>query len=106
MQYFIPTYNQSILTCQLSSSLRVHNKLIQFYLNAYDSLPWLQAQLNGFRRAVASSGGNAGLAAAYACRKVGMPITIYIPGSTPSFVKEALENQVHVYSTVYRNLVS
>ena len=32
---------------------------------------------------VSSSGGNAGLAAALACRKMGLPCTVIVPGSTP-----------------------
>jgi hypothetical protein len=53
-----------------------------------------QAQKNGCTRIVTSSGGNAGFAAAYAARKLGIPITIYIPGSTPLFVKDRLEAEV------------
>lgn len=32
---------------------------------------------------VSSSGGNAGLAAALACKKMGLPCTVIVPGSTP-----------------------
>ena len=43
---------------------------------------------------VCSSGGNAGLAAAYAARRLNIPISIIIPGSTPDFVAKRLEGEV------------
>ncbi|XP_049596358.1 serine dehydratase-like [Syngnathus scovelli] len=50
----------------------------------------LKSQSKGF---VCSSGGNAGMAAAYATRKMGVPATIIIPSSTPHFVVQRLEDQ-------------
>ena len=40
---------------------------------------------SGKKSAVCSSGGNAGLAAAYACSASNLPCTVIIPKSTPSF---------------------
>ncbi|XP_037097830.1 serine dehydratase-like isoform X2 [Syngnathus acus] len=50
----------------------------------------LKSQSKGF---VCSSGGNAGMAAAYATRKMGVPATVLIPSSTPRFVVRRLEDQ-------------
>lgn len=46
----------------------------------------------GMVKFVCSSGGNAGLAAAYAASELGKPIEIYTPESTPKFVVRKLEN--------------
>lgn len=58
---------------------------------AYDS---------GFRRVVCSSGGNAGLAVAYAGRKLGMDVTIVVPESTSErarklILREGARLEVH-----------
>ncbi|NWH61864.1 SDSL protein, partial [Geococcyx californianus] len=42
-----------------------------------------EAAKKGCRRFVCSSGGNAGLAAAYAAKKLGLPITVVVPSTTP-----------------------
>lgn len=42
---------------------------------------------------VCSSGGNAGMAAAYAARKMGVPATIIVPSSTPQLVVQRLQDQ-------------
>uniref|UniRef100_A0A8D0C049 L-serine deaminase n=1 Tax=Salvator merianae TaxID=96440 RepID=A0A8D0C049_SALMN len=47
----------------------------------------------GCKRFVSSSGGNAGLAAAYSARMLGIPATIYVPLSTPSFTIERLQDE-------------
>ena len=39
---------------------------------------------------IISSEGNAGLAAAYIARKLGVSITVVIPGATPSFIADKL----------------
>eukprot|EP01125_Pyxidicula_operculata_P017125 TRINITY_DN5967_c0_g1_i1.p2 TRINITY_DN5967_c0_g1~~TRINITY_DN5967_c0_g1_i1.p2 ORF type:complete len:315 (+),score=57.77 TRINITY_DN5967_c0_g1_i1:1659-2603(+) len=44
----------------------------------------------GAKRFIASSGGNAGLAVAYSARKLGVPATIVIPKSTPSFMQDKI----------------
>ena len=44
------------------------------------------AKENGFKRLVGSSGGNAGLAMAYAANQLKMPITLFIPTSTPEMM--------------------
>ncbi|KAH0625438.1 hypothetical protein JD844_014955 [Phrynosoma platyrhinos] len=38
-------------------------------------------------------GGNAGLAAAYSARRLGIPATIYVPTSTPAFTVERLKDE-------------
>ncbi|XP_037652187.1 serine dehydratase-like isoform X1 [Sebastes umbrosus] len=42
---------------------------------------------------VCSSGGNAGMAAAYVARKMGVPATIVVPSSTPQLVVQRLRDQ-------------
>lgn len=42
---------------------------------------------------VCSSGGNAGLAAAYVARKMGVPATIIVPSSSPQLVVQRLQDQ-------------
>lgn len=49
---------------------------------------------DGFKKFVASSGGNAGMAAAYAARNLNMPITIFVPKSTPQFLVKRLKMEV------------
>lgn len=44
----------------------------------------------GARRFVASSGGNAGLAVAYAGRRLGLPVTVVVPETTTARAKELL----------------
>ncbi|NWI76224.1 SDSL protein, partial [Dryoscopus gambensis] len=61
------------------------------------------AARKGCRHFVCSSGGNAGLAAAYAARKLGLPITVVVPSSSgPSPVRklEELGATVEVYGKV------
>nr|XP_033812037.1 L-serine dehydratase/L-threonine deaminase [Geotrypetes seraphini] len=47
----------------------------------------------GCEHFVCSSGGNAGLAAAYSARKLGIPATILVPTSTPAFTIERLKDE-------------
>ncbi|XP_054852893.1 L-serine dehydratase/L-threonine deaminase-like [Eublepharis macularius] len=47
----------------------------------------------GCKHFVCSSGGNAGLAAAYAARMLGIPATILVPTSTPAFTIERLKDE-------------
>ncbi|XP_026211565.1 serine dehydratase-like [Anabas testudineus] len=42
---------------------------------------------------VCSSGGNAGMAAAYVARKMGVPATIIVPSSSPQLVSQRLQHQ-------------
>jgi len=51
-----------------------------------------QAVAAGAECIVSSSGGNAGLAAAYAARSVGVPATVVLPTSTPQEVHRRLHN--------------
>ena len=53
----------------------------------------LQAVERGCTRFVSSSGGNAGLAAAYIARQLGLPITVIIPETTPSFIGDKLREE-------------
>lgn len=49
-----------------------------------------KAKESGCKRIVCASGGNAGLAAAYAAKQLGLPATIVLPTSTPQFVADKL----------------
>eukprot|EP00793_Prasinoderma_coloniale_P002181 PRCOL_00002689-RA len=50
------------------------------------------AKAAGASEIVSSSGGNAGLAAAYAARALGLPCEVCVPSSTPEFVRARLES--------------
>ncbi|CAM9547542.1 unnamed protein product [Bubo scandiacus] len=51
-----------------------------------------EAAKKGCRRFVCSSGGNAGLAAAYAAKKLGLPVTVVVPSTTgPATVRKLEE---------------
>lgn len=52
-----------------------------------------KAKENGAKKFVCSSGGNAGMAAAYAARKLNMPILILLPKTSPSFVADILKRE-------------
>lgn len=52
-----------------------------------------KAKENGAKKFACSSGGNAGIAAAYAARKLNMPILIVLPKSAPSFVADILKSE-------------
>ncbi|NXI94136.1 SDSL protein, partial [Psophia crepitans] len=63
-----------------------------------------EAAKKGCRRFVCSSGGNAGLAAAYAAKKLGLPITVVVPSTTgPAMVRklEELGAEVEVSGQVW-----
>ena len=63
-----------------------------------------QAVAAGATHLVSSSGGNAGLAVAYAGARLGVGVTVYVPGSTPPPMREriALEGaEVLVVGTVW-----
>ena len=49
------------------------------------------AKAEGARKLIASSGGNAGYAVAYAGRQLGLPVTVVVPETTPSLVQRRLE---------------
>lgn len=54
-------------------------------------------QKQGAKQFICSSGGNAGLAAAYASRRLGVPITIVVPESTSqTMINKIQEEQAHV----------
>ena len=49
--------------------------------------------LSGCKRFVCSSGGNAGMAAAYAARKLNIPISLYVPITTADFTIQRLREE-------------
>ena len=52
-----------------------------------------EAQKSGFTKLVGSSGGNAGLAMAYAANQLEMPLTLFIPKSTPQMMVDLIQAQ-------------
>ena len=54
------------------------------------SLACARAKARGAKLLVSSSGGNAGLAVAYAGRQMGMPVTVCVPETTPEFIRDRL----------------
>lgn len=79
------------------------NKSISFKMEAYQ--PSSSFKLRGIEHVcryavdsgsthlVSSSGGNAGLSAAYAGRKLGVKVTVVLPKTTPRFIIEKLEKE-------------
>lgn len=53
----------------------------------------MKAVAAGAKHLVSSSGGNAGLSAAYAGRNLGVPVTVVVPKSTKTFMREKLEKE-------------
>ncbi|XP_052799989.1 serine dehydratase-like [Mya arenaria] len=51
------------------------------------------AAVHGCKKIVCPSGGNAGLAAAYAAKMIGLPAVIVLPQSTPAFVADKLRTE-------------
>ncbi|XP_051661274.1 serine dehydratase-like [Manacus candei] len=63
-----------------------------------------EAAKKGCRHFVCSSGGNAGMAAAYAAKKLGLPITVVIPSTSGPIPKRKLEElgaTVEVYGKAF-----
>ena len=52
-----------------------------------------EAKANGAKTVVGSSGGNAGLAMAYAARKLGLKSILYVPTTTPQFMVEKIKEE-------------
>ncbi|MBN2123412.1 MAG: pyridoxal-phosphate dependent enzyme [Deltaproteobacteria bacterium] len=48
---------------------------------------------SGAERLIASSGGNAGYAVAYAGQRLGMQVTVYVPGSTREWMRAAIRRE-------------
>lgn len=51
-----------------------------------------KALRRGATQLVSSSGGNAGLATAYAGQRLGVPTTVVVPESTPEFIRDRLRS--------------
>ena len=49
------------------------------------------SQAEGARKLLASSGGNAGYAVAYAGRRLGLPVTVVVPETTPALMQGRIE---------------
>ncbi|XP_006265884.1 serine dehydratase-like [Alligator mississippiensis] len=63
-----------------------------------------EAAKKGCKHFVCSSGGNAGLATAYAARKLGIPATIVVPGNTSEAMSQQLKEhgaEVEVFGKVW-----
>lgn len=63
-----------------------------------------KAVKNGSHHIVCSSGGNAGMAATYAARKLNVPATIFVPETTPEFTVRRMEQEgatVNIHGKVW-----
>ena len=85
-----------MLSCLLQNNLRGGEFLFEIKSQVVRFTDYLQAANQGCKRVVCASGGNGGLAAAYAARLLNLPATIVLPTTTPDFVAEKLRDQVHV----------
>eukprot|EP01112_Ceratiomyxa_fruticulosa_P022644 TRINITY_DN836_c0_g2_i1.p1 TRINITY_DN836_c0_g2~~TRINITY_DN836_c0_g2_i1.p1 ORF type:complete len:311 (-),score=72.81 TRINITY_DN836_c0_g2_i1:82-1014(-) len=52
-----------------------------------------RAKERGYSSLISSSGGNAGKAVAYAGRKLGMPVTVVVPESTPPLMRDKIAEE-------------
>ena len=69
----------------------------------------LQSVREGCTTFVSSSGGNAGLAAAYSAKELGIPITVVVPEPTPDFIVKKLRDEgatVEVVGKVHKSVSS
>lgn len=90
-------------SCHLTQLLSNKENAVDVYLKFENTQPSGSFKLRGIgnlcqrtamqgsREFVCSSGGNAGMAAAYAARQLLLPITVYLPTTTPQFVIENLK---------------
>jgi L-serine/L-threonine ammonia-lyase len=80
-----PTYENSAMSARLNKRIWLKMECYQpvgsFKIRGIGAL-CQQAVANGSKRLTSSSGGNAGLAAAYAGRRLGVPVTIVVPETT------------------------
>ena len=63
-------------------------------MNYLDCYLFYEAVERGVKKIVCASGGNAGLAAAYAAKQLNIPAIIVLPQSTPDFVADKLRDEV------------
>ena len=66
----------------------------------------LKALSKGCKEIISSSGGNAGLAVAYSCRKLGVKCHVVVPSTTSQRMKERIKNeeaQVEVHGSVWND---
>ncbi|MEL7623513.1 MAG: pyridoxal-phosphate dependent enzyme [Clostridiales bacterium] len=76
----------------VSLKMEAYQPVGSFKLRGIETL-CKQAIQGGARHLVSSSGGNAGLATAYAGRKLGIKTTVVLPKTTPAFVIDKLEKE-------------
>ncbi|KAK3710180.1 hypothetical protein QZH41_010570, partial [Actinostola sp. cb2023] len=81
-----------IVGCQVFLKLENVQPVSSFKLRGLGNLCQKAAQ-NGCKHIVCSSGGNAGLAAAYSARKLHISCTIIVPSTTPDFMVKRLEEE-------------
>jgi len=67
--------------------------MVSFRATVYTS-GVLQKVEQGCKRLVTASGGNAGMAAAYAARQLGVPITVYVSKSISRMINDRLVAEV------------
>ncbi len=77
--------------CARERRTTVHVDYTSLYTIAGHSYP--QAKTSGCTSFASSSGGNAGLAAAYCARELSLPITVVVPQTTPSFIVDKLREE-------------
>ena len=83
----------SFKTRGLSNFAKKVSKQIGFVCSDDCVCVCVQAVERGCTRFASSSGGNAGLAAAYIARQLGLPITVVVPETTPSFIADKLREE-------------
>lgn len=95
MQLYVKT---PIIDLKLDHGKTVHCKMEAYQPSGSFKLRGIEnlmrhALTEGAVKFVSSSGGNAGLSAAYAGRKLGVPVTVVVPETTPSFIADRLKEE-------------
>ncbi|KAG7226307.1 hypothetical protein INR49_003059 [Caranx melampygus] len=115
MSFFSEAVNGADISCTMAEHFHVNTPLLDsinmskrvgttVYLKMENSQPSGSFKIRGIghlcqqlagksKGIVCSSGGNAGMAAAYAARKMGVPATIIVPSSSPQMVIQKLQDQ-------------
>ena len=94
-----PLHNKTPLITKQTPSLNIHLKLDNhqpagsFKIRGIGNMCQKAIQTKNTKRFVASSGGNAGMAVAYAGSKLNIPVNVFVPNTTPEYMRNKLTEE-------------
>jgi len=92
-----PCVRSTTISNRLQTSVYLKLDIVQptgsFKIRGIGNVCRKAVQVRGRHHLIAPSGGNAGLAVAYSARQLGVPSTIIIPKTTPSFMQEKIRSE-------------